>query len=37
LHKLVDCINVKVDDGVLEREVSHIEFATEDTVEAEDE
>jgi hypothetical protein len=37
LHKLVDCIDVKVDEGVSEREVSNNEPASEDTAEAEDE
>jgi hypothetical protein len=34
-HKLVDCIDLKVDEGVPVREVRNIESATEDTVEAE--
>jgi hypothetical protein len=37
LYKLVDCIDLKVDEGVPVREVRNIEFATEDTAEAEDE
>jgi hypothetical protein len=37
LSKLVDCIDLKVDEGVPVREVSNIESATEDTAEAEDE
>jgi hypothetical protein len=37
LHKLVYYIDLKVDEGVLVREVSNIESATEDTAEAEDE
>jgi transposase InsO family protein len=37
LYKLVDCIDLKVDEGVPVREVSNIESATEDTAEAEDE
>ena len=36
-HKLVDCIDLKVDEGVPVREVRNIEFATEETTEAEDE
>jgi hypothetical protein len=31
LHKLVDCIDLKVDEGVSEREVRNIESTTEDT------
>jgi hypothetical protein len=37
LHKLVDCIDLKVDEGVPVREVSNIESTTEDIVENEDE
>jgi hypothetical protein len=37
LHKLVDCIDLKVDEGVPVREVINTESATEDTAEAEDE
>jgi FtsZ-interacting cell division protein YlmF len=37
LHKLVDCIDLKVDEGVPVREVSNIESTTEDTAETEDE
>jgi FtsZ-interacting cell division protein YlmF len=37
LSKLVDCIDLKVDEGVPVREVSNNESATEDTVESEDE
>jgi hypothetical protein len=37
LSKLVDCIDLKVDEGVPVREVSNIESTTEDTAEAEDE
>ena len=37
LSKLIDCIDLKVDEGVLVREVSNIESATEDTAEVEDE
>jgi transposase InsO family protein len=37
LHKLVDCIDIKVDEGVPVREVSNIESTTEDIVEVEDE
>jgi hypothetical protein len=37
LHKMVDCIDVKVDEGIPTREVYKNEFSTEDTVEAEDE
>jgi hypothetical protein len=36
-HKLFDCIDLKVDEGVTVREVSNIESATEETVEVEDE
>jgi hypothetical protein len=36
LHKLVDCINIKVDEGVPEREVRNIESTIEDIVEVED-
>jgi FtsZ-interacting cell division protein YlmF len=34
---LVDCIDIKVDEGVPKREVSHIESAIEETTEAKDE
>jgi hypothetical protein len=37
LHKLVDCIDIKFDEGVLVREVSNIESTTQDVVEVEDE
>jgi hypothetical protein len=37
LCKLVDCIDLKVDEGVPVRKVSNIEPAIEDTVEAKDE
>jgi hypothetical protein len=37
LHKLVDCIDVKVDEGIPVREVSSDESTTEDTDEDEDE
>jgi FtsZ-interacting cell division protein YlmF len=37
LHKLVDCIDIKVDEGVPVREVSNIESTTEDIVEVKDE
>jgi hypothetical protein len=37
LYKLVDCIDLKVGEGVPVREVSNIESAIEDTVEDEDE
>jgi hypothetical protein len=37
LHKLVDCIDLKVDEGVQLREVSNIETTTEDTNEAKNE
>ena len=37
MHKLVDCIDLKVDEGVPVREVRNIESATEETIEAEDE
>jgi hypothetical protein len=36
LHKMVDCINIKVDEGILAREVYNNESSTEDTTEAED-
>jgi hypothetical protein len=36
LHKLVDCIDFKVDEGVPEREVNNIEPTTEDIVETKD-
>jgi hypothetical protein len=35
LHKLVDCIDIKVDEGVPVRELSNIESTTEDIVEFE--
>jgi hypothetical protein len=35
LHKLVDCIDIKVDEGVPVREVSNIESTTKDIVEVE--
>jgi hypothetical protein len=37
LHKIVDCIDLKVDEGVPVREVSNIDTATKDTTEAENE
>jgi hypothetical protein len=37
LHKLVDCIDLKVDEGVPVREVRNIETAIEYTTEAENE
>jgi hypothetical protein len=37
LHKLVDCIDLKVDEGVTEREVSNIEPTIEDISEMKDE
>jgi hypothetical protein len=37
LSKLVDCIDLKVDEGVPIREVRNIESATEDIDEAKDE
>jgi hypothetical protein len=37
LYNLVDCMDLKVDEGVPVREVSNIESSTEDTAEAEDE
>jgi hypothetical protein len=37
LHKLVDCIDLKVVEGVPVREVSNIEFTTEDIADTEDE
>jgi hypothetical protein len=36
-HKLVDCIDLKVDEGVLVREVRNIESTTKDIAETEDE
>jgi hypothetical protein len=36
-HKLVDCIDFKVDEGVLVRELSNIESTTEETAKTEDE
>jgi hypothetical protein len=35
LHKLVDFIDLKVDEGVLVREVRNIESTTEETIETE--
>jgi hypothetical protein len=37
LYKLVDCIDLKVDEGVPVREVTNIETTIEETTEAEDE
>jgi hypothetical protein len=37
LHKLVDCIDLKVDEGVPEREVSNIDPTKEDIDETKDE
>ena len=37
LHKLVDCIDLKVDEGVPIREMRNIEYTTEEIAEAEDE
>jgi hypothetical protein len=37
LHKLVDCIDLKVDEGVPVRELSNIDSTTDDTAETEDE
>jgi hypothetical protein len=37
LHKMVDCIDVKVDEGIRAREVYNNESSTEDTAEAKDE
>jgi transposase InsO family protein len=37
LHKMVDCIDVKIDEGIPTREVYSNEFSTEDTTKAEDE
>jgi hypothetical protein len=37
LHKIVDCIDLKVDEGVPVREVRNIESTAEDTAETEDE
>jgi hypothetical protein len=37
LHKLVDCIDIKVDEEIMARDVSSIESTTEDIVDFEDE
>jgi hypothetical protein len=37
LHKLVDCIDIKVDEEILVRDVSSVESTTEDIIEVEDE
>jgi hypothetical protein len=37
MHKLVDCIDIKVDEEVLVRDVSNVESTIEDIVEVEDE
>ena len=37
LYKLVDCIDLKIDEGVPIREVRNIDSATEEIIEAEDE
>jgi hypothetical protein len=37
LHKMVDCIDVKIDEGIPTREVYGNETSTEDTTKAEDE
>jgi hypothetical protein len=37
LHKMVDCIDVKIDEGIPAREVYGNETSTEDTTKAEDE
>jgi DNA-binding transcriptional MerR regulator len=37
LHKMVDCIDVKVDEGIPAREVYSNDSSTEDTTKAEDE
>jgi hypothetical protein len=37
LHKMVDCIDVKIDEGIPAREVYNNESSTEDTTKAEDE
>jgi hypothetical protein len=37
LHKMVDCIDIKVDEGILAREVYSNESSTEDIAKAEDE
>jgi hypothetical protein len=37
LHKLVDCIDIKVDEEISVRNVSSVEPSTEDIVEDEDE
>jgi hypothetical protein len=37
LHKMVDCINIKVDEEILVQDVRSVESTTEDIVEVEDE
>jgi hypothetical protein len=37
LHKMVDCIDIKVDEGILAREVYNNESSIEDIAKAEDE
>jgi hypothetical protein len=37
LHKMVECIDIKVDEGILAREVYNNESSTKDTTKAEDE
>jgi hypothetical protein len=37
LHKMVDCIDVKVDEGIAAREVYNNESSIEDTTKYEDE
>ena len=37
LHKLVDCIDIKVDEEILVRNISSVDPSTEDIVEYEDE
>jgi hypothetical protein len=37
LHKMVDCIDVKIDEGILAREVYSNESSTKDTAKDEDE
>jgi hypothetical protein len=37
LHKLVDCIDIKVDEEIPVRNVSSVELRTKDIVEYEDE
>jgi hypothetical protein len=37
LHKMVDCIGVKIDEGIPTRKVYNNESSTEDTTKVEDE